>query len=176
VIDGLAADVVALALAYDIDQIADRGIIAKDWQSKLPDNATPYTSTVVLLVRKGNPKGIKDWNDLTKPGLKVSASTASGRRAGWRLRSSRAGSSTSSRCTRRATIPSGSASAWDCSRGPIACLRLTPADTAEHPGALEVFASRFHLSIRDRPIRLLPERRVQWRAIPDVGCGLRLAR
>jgi sulfate transport system substrate-binding protein len=71
VIDGLAADVVTLALAYDIDQIADRGIIAKDWQQRLPQNASPYTSTIVLLVRKGNPKGIKDWDDLGKPGLKV---------------------------------------------------------------------------------------------------------
>jgi sulfate/thiosulfate transport system substrate-binding protein len=71
VIDGLAADMVTLALAYDVDEIADRGIIAKDWQKRLPQNASPYTSTVVLLVRKGNPKGIKDWGDLVKPGLKV---------------------------------------------------------------------------------------------------------
>jgi sulfate/thiosulfate transport system substrate-binding protein len=71
VIDGLAADVVTLALAYDIDEIADRGFLAKDWQQRLPDNASPYTSTIVFLVRKGNPKGVKDWNDLTKPGLKV---------------------------------------------------------------------------------------------------------
>jgi sulfate/thiosulfate transport system substrate-binding protein len=71
VIDGLAADVVTLALAYDIDEIAARGIIAKDWQTRLPQNASPYTSTIVLLVRKGNPKGIKDWDDLVKPGVKV---------------------------------------------------------------------------------------------------------
>jgi len=71
VIDGLAADVVTLALAYDIDEIAERGIIAKDWQKKLPQNASPYTSTIVFLVRKGNPKGIKDWDDLAKPGVKV---------------------------------------------------------------------------------------------------------
>jgi sulfate/thiosulfate transport system substrate-binding protein len=71
VIDGLAADVVTLALAYDIDEIADRGIVAKDWQTKLPQNASPYTSTIVFLVRKGNPKSIKDWDDLAKPGLKV---------------------------------------------------------------------------------------------------------
>ena len=71
VIDGLAADVVTLALAYDIDEIADRGVLAKDWQKKLPQNASPYTSTIVFLVRKGNPKGIKDWDDLAKPGLKV---------------------------------------------------------------------------------------------------------
>ncbi len=71
VIDGLPADVVTLALAYDIDEIADRGLIAKDWQTRLPQNASPYTSTIVFLVRKGNPKGIKDWSDLAKPGIKV---------------------------------------------------------------------------------------------------------
>ncbi|WP_024280529.1 sulfate ABC transporter substrate-binding protein [Xanthobacter sp. 126] len=71
VIDGLEADVVTLALAYDIDAIAERGYLAKDWQKRLPDNASPYTSTIVFLVRKGNPKGIKDWDDLVKPGIKV---------------------------------------------------------------------------------------------------------
>lgn len=71
VIDGLAADIVTLALAYDIDEIAQRGLIAKDWQKRLPHNSAPYTSTIVLLVRKGNPKGIKDWNDLAKPGISV---------------------------------------------------------------------------------------------------------
>jgi sulfate/thiosulfate transport system substrate-binding protein len=71
VIDGLDADVVTLALAYDIDAIADRGLIGKDWQSRLPNNSAPYTSTIVFLVRKGNPKGIKDWDDLTKPGIQI---------------------------------------------------------------------------------------------------------
>jgi len=72
VIDGLEADVVTLALAYDIDAIAEKGkLIAPDWQKRLPDNSTPYTSTIVFLVRKGNPKGIKDWDDLIKPGVKV---------------------------------------------------------------------------------------------------------
>ncbi|MEP9379426.1 sulfate ABC transporter substrate-binding protein [Aquabacter sp. CN5-332] len=71
VIDGLEADVVTLALAYDIDEIAQRGLLATDWQKKLPDNSAPYTSTIVFLVRKGNPKGIKDWNDLVKPGIKI---------------------------------------------------------------------------------------------------------
>ncbi|MEW6255623.1 MAG: sulfate ABC transporter substrate-binding protein [Pseudomonadota bacterium] len=71
VIDGLEADVVTLALAYDIDEISDRGLIAADWQKRLPDNAAPYTSTIVFLVRKGNPKGIKDWDDLAKSGIKV---------------------------------------------------------------------------------------------------------
>ena len=64
VIDGLQADVVTLALAYDIDEIAQRGFLAKDWQKKLPQNASPYTSTIVFLVRKGNPKGIKNWDCL----------------------------------------------------------------------------------------------------------------
>src|SRR5262245_12096075 len=71
VIDGLQADVVSLALAYDIDAIAERGIIAKDWQSRLPNNSTPFTSTIVFLVRKGNTKKIKDWNDLVRPGISV---------------------------------------------------------------------------------------------------------
>ncbi len=72
VIDGLDADVVTLALAYDIDAIADaRGIIAKDWQSRLPEASSPYTSTIVFLVRKGNPKAIRDWDDLAKPGIQV---------------------------------------------------------------------------------------------------------
>jgi len=71
VIDGLEADVVTLALAYDIDVIADKGLVAADWQKKFPNNATPYTSTIVFLVRKGNPKGIKDWSDLVKPGVQV---------------------------------------------------------------------------------------------------------
>jgi sulfate/thiosulfate-binding protein len=71
VIDGLDADVVTLALAYDIDAIADKGLLSKDWQKRLPHNSAPYTSTIVFLVRKGNPKGIKDWNDLVKPGVSV---------------------------------------------------------------------------------------------------------
>ncbi|HEY0954669.1 MAG TPA: sulfate ABC transporter substrate-binding protein [Roseateles sp.] len=71
VIDGLEADVVTLALAYDIDAIADHKLLPLDWQKRLPQNASPYTSTIVFLVRKGNPKGIKDWNDLIKPGVEV---------------------------------------------------------------------------------------------------------
>lgn len=71
VIDGLQADVVTLALAYDIDAIANKGLLAKDWQAKLPQNSSPYTSTIVFLVRKGNPKGIKDWDDLVKKGVDV---------------------------------------------------------------------------------------------------------
>jgi sulfate/thiosulfate transport system substrate-binding protein len=72
VIDGLEADVVTLALAQDIDEIAIRGrLLSADWQKKLPDNASPYTSTIVFLVRRGNPKSIKDWDDLTKPGIGV---------------------------------------------------------------------------------------------------------
>jgi sulfate/thiosulfate-binding protein len=71
VIDGLQADVVTLALAYDVDAIAAKGLIPADWQKRLPLNASPYTSTIVFLVRKGNPKGIKDWDDLIKPGVSV---------------------------------------------------------------------------------------------------------
>src|SRR6202012_32142 len=71
VIDGLQADVVTLALAYDIDAVAAKGLIATDWQKRLPLNASPYTSTIVFLVRKGNPKAIKDWDDIAKPGVAV---------------------------------------------------------------------------------------------------------
>ena len=72
VIDGLEADVVTLALAYDIDAIAEQtGKIPADWQKRLANNSAPYTSTIVFLVRKGNPKGIKDWGDLVKPGVEV---------------------------------------------------------------------------------------------------------
>ena len=71
VIDGLEADVVTLALAYDIDAIASHNLIEKNWQQRLPNNSSPYTSTIVFLVRKGNPKGIKDWDDLIKPGVSV---------------------------------------------------------------------------------------------------------
>ena len=71
VIDGLQADVVTLALAYDIDEIASQGLIAEDWQTRLPDNSAPYTSTIVFLVRTGNPEGIEDWDDLTAEGVEV---------------------------------------------------------------------------------------------------------
>jgi sulfate/thiosulfate-binding protein len=71
VIDGLEADVVTLALAYDLDAIQKAGLIASDWQTRLADNSAPYTSTIVFLVRKGNPKGITDWGDLVKPGVAV---------------------------------------------------------------------------------------------------------
>jgi sulfate/thiosulfate-binding protein len=71
VIDGLPADVVTLGLAGDIDAIAKHGLTAADWQTRLPDNSTPYTSTIVFLVRKGNPKGLHDWADLIKPDVSV---------------------------------------------------------------------------------------------------------
>ena len=72
VIDGLDADVVTLALAYDIDEIAERAkLLPADWQKRLPHNSAPYTSTIVFLVRRGNPKGIRDWNDLAKPGVAI---------------------------------------------------------------------------------------------------------
>ncbi len=72
VIDGLQADVVTLALAYDIDAISEKaGLLSADWQKRLPENSCPYTSTIVFLVRKGNPKNVKDWDDLVKPGIEV---------------------------------------------------------------------------------------------------------
>ena len=72
VIDGLEADVVTLALSYDIDQLSEKGrLIPADWQKRLKNNSSPYTSTIVFLVRKGNPKNIKDWNDIVKPGVSV---------------------------------------------------------------------------------------------------------
>ncbi len=71
VIDGLEADVVTLALAYDIDALAEKGLVKPGWQKELPHNSAPYTSTIVFLVRKGNPKKIKNWDDLVKPGVSV---------------------------------------------------------------------------------------------------------
>ena len=71
VIDGLEADVVTLALAYDIDAMAKAGLVAPDWQKRFPQNSAPYTSTIVFLVRKGNPKKVKDWPDLARPGVAV---------------------------------------------------------------------------------------------------------
>jgi sulfate/thiosulfate transport system substrate-binding protein len=72
VIDGLDADVVTLALAYDVDMLCEKGkLISQDWQKRLPDNSAPYTSTIVFVVRKGNPKGIKDWDDLVKAGVAI---------------------------------------------------------------------------------------------------------
>lgn len=71
VIDGLEADVVTLGLGYDIDVLSDKGLLPQDWQARLPHNSSPYTSTIVFLVRKGNPKGIRDWPDLVKPGVEV---------------------------------------------------------------------------------------------------------
>jgi len=72
VIDGLQADVVTLALAYDIDAISEKArLLPANWQSRLPNNSTPYTSTIVFLVRKGNPKGIRDWDDVVRPGVQV---------------------------------------------------------------------------------------------------------
>lgn len=74
VLDGLPADVVTLALAYDIDALAEKGrLLPSDWQKRLPNNSAPYTSTIVFLVRKGNPKGLKDWDDLVKTGVSVIA-------------------------------------------------------------------------------------------------------
>jgi len=98
VIDGLEADVVTLALAYDIDAIQKAGLIQAGWQKRLPSNSAPYTSTIVFLVRKGNPKGIKDWSDLVKPGVSVitpNPKTSGGARwnylAAWEFAKRRAG-------------------------------------------------------------------------------------
>ena len=98
VIDGLEADVVTLALAFDIDAIAKAGLTDSNWQKRLPHNSTPYTSTIVFLVRKGNPKGIKDWDDLVKPGTQVitpNPKTSGGAQwnylAAWHYARSRAG-------------------------------------------------------------------------------------
>jgi sulfate/thiosulfate transport system substrate-binding protein len=71
VTEGLAADVVTLALAYDVDVLAEHGLVAKDWQKRFPDNSAPYTSTIVFVVRRGNPKNIRDWPDLIRPGISV---------------------------------------------------------------------------------------------------------
>jgi len=71
VVDGLQADVVTLVLANDIEEIVNAGLIEKGWQKEFPSNSAPYTTTIVFLVRKGNPKQIKDWNDLTKPGVEI---------------------------------------------------------------------------------------------------------
>ena len=85
VIDGLRADVVTLALSYDIDAIAKKpALLAPEWQKRLPDNSTPYTSLIVFLVRKGNPKGIRDWSDLVRPGVGVvTANPKTGGGARW---------------------------------------------------------------------------------------------
>jgi sulfate transport system substrate-binding protein len=98
VIDGLEADVVTLALAYDVEAISKGGLITPGWITFLPNNSAPYTSTIVFLVRKGNPKGIKDWNDLVKPGIQVitpNPKTSGGARwnylAAWHYAKSQAG-------------------------------------------------------------------------------------
>lgn len=84
IIDGLEADVATLALSYDIDAIAKKGLLASDWQKRLEHNSAPYTSTIVFLVRKGNPKAIKDWDDLVKPGVQViTANPKTGGGARW---------------------------------------------------------------------------------------------
>ena len=105
VIDGLEADVVTLALAYDIDQIADKAkLLPANWATRLPHNSTPYYSTIVFLVRKGNPKGVKDWDDLVKPGIEVitpNPKTSGGARwnylAAWGYAQKKYGSTTAAR-------------------------------------------------------------------------------
>ena len=88
VIDGLDADVVTLALAYDIDEIAERAkLFPANWQSRLPHNSTPYTSTIVFLVKKGNPWKLKDWGDLVKPGVQVITQSHTDRQSTFLVRS-----------------------------------------------------------------------------------------
>jgi sulfate transport system substrate-binding protein len=100
VIDGLEADVVTLALAYDVDAIAKAGLVQEGWSANLPQNSAPYTSTIVFLVRKGNPRGVKDWNDLVAPGIQVitpNPKTSGGARwnylAAWQYAKSQPGAS-----------------------------------------------------------------------------------
>jgi sulfate/thiosulfate-binding protein len=105
VIDGIDADVVTLALAYDIDEISEKAkLLPADWQKRLPHNSSPYTSTIVFLVRKGNPKKIKDWDDLIKPGVSVitpNPKTSGGARwnylAGWAYALKKGGSEDAAR-------------------------------------------------------------------------------
>lgn len=110
VIDGLQADVVTLALAYDIDAIAERGLIARDWMARLPHNSAPYTSTIVFLVRRGNPKAIRDWGDLLKPDVRIitpNPKTSGGARWnylafwGWALRQPGGSTATAEAATRQ---------------------------------------------------------------------------
>ncbi len=110
VIDGLQADVVTLALAYDIDAIAERVLIARDWMARLPHNSAPYTSTIVFLVRRGNPKAIRDWGDLLKPDVRIitpNPKTSGGARWnylafwGWALRQPGGSAATAEAATRQ---------------------------------------------------------------------------
>ena len=124
VIDGLEADVVTLALASDIDKIAEAGLLPADWQTRLPHNSSPYTSTIVFLVREGNPKGIQDWGDLVKDGVEVitpNPKTSGGAR--WNYLAAWAWAETQRRRTRR---PS-----WASSTSTSRCS--TPAPAAPPP-------------------------------------------
>ena len=186
VIDGLDADVVTLALAYDIDELHDKAkLIPADWQKRLPHNSSPYTSTIVFLVRKGNPKGIKDWDDLVKPGVSVvtpNPKTSGGARwnylAAWgyalkktaatpgRRRSSSPRCSTTCRCSTRAraarSSPSPSAaSATSSSRG-----RTRPSSPSRSWGRTSSRSSCRRLSILAEPpvTRGRQERRPQGHA------------
>ena len=106
VINGIEADVVTLALAYDVDAIAERGRIEKDWIKRLPDNSAPYTSTIVFPVRKGNPKQIHDWPDLLKPGVSVitpNPKTSGGARWNYGRRATRCTTTTTIRPRRRSS-------------------------------------------------------------------------
>jgi sulfate/thiosulfate transport system substrate-binding protein len=148
VIDGLQADVVTLALAADIDAIAERGLTHRDWETSLPDNACPYTSTIVFLVRKGNPKAIKDWPDLVRPGVQVitpNPKTSGGARwnylAAWADAIRRPGATEATataylRCWRGRTKPIWRSRNWARTRWTSSCRpspswpsRLSPSST-----------------------------------------------
>ena len=141
VIDGLEADVVTLALAYDIDEIAERGkLLPADWQKRLPHNSSPYTSTIVFLVRKGNPKGIKDWDDLAKPGVAVitpNPKTSGGARWNYLAAWGYALKKTGARSRRRASSSPRSTRTCRCST-PARAARLT---TFVERGIGDVFIS-----------------------------------
>jgi sulfate/thiosulfate transport system substrate-binding protein len=124
VIDGLEADVVTLGLAYDIDEIAQRGkTLPTDWQKKLPHNSTPFASTVAFVVRKGNPKGIKDWNDLIRPDVQVI--TANPKTSGARDGTTSAPGAT--RCRRTRGARRRRASSWGSSTRTCPCSTRAPA-------------------------------------------------
>ena len=134
-IDGLEADVVTLALAYDIDALRRKGqLIPTDWQKRLPNNSAPYTSTIVFLVRKGNPKGIKDWDDLVKPGVAVitpNPKTSGGARwnylAAWGALRASSAISQAQTAARPTSTAQGARTSWRSSTGTCRCSTPAPA-------------------------------------------------
>jgi ABC-type sulfate transport system substrate-binding protein len=133
VIDGLEADVVTLALAYDIDEIAEKAkLLPVDWQKRLPHNSTPYSSTYIFLVRKGNPKGIRNWDDLVKPGVSVVTANpkTSGGRAGATSRPTASPSSSPAATTPRRRTSSPSCSPTCRCSTPVRAARPSPSPSA----------------------------------------------